>query len=672
MTDSVEREIERLREQIERHNYLYYVKAEPEISDQQFDALMRRLQELEAAHPELITPSSPTQRVGGQPIDEFKTVEHRVPMLSMDNTYNPDELREFHNRVVKLLGGQQPTYVVEPKIDGVSISLLFENGYFVRGATRGDGRRGDDVTSNLRTIQSLPLRLRDHPPASLEVRGEVYLNKADFEKINEERKARGESLFANPRNTAAGTLKMLDPRIVAKRPLRFFAYGLGNAEDFKESTHWEVLKDLEKYGLPVNPEIRRFEDFEQLLEYCIAWESRRERLDYEVDGMVIKVDSLAQRERLGTTSKAPRWQVAYKYAAEQAITRVLDIQIYVGKSGKLTPVAHLEPVLVSGTTVSRASLHNDEEIARKDVRIGDLVVIEKAGEIIPQVVEVQKELRTGEEKEFHFPTHCPSCGEPVRRDEGGVYIRCVNPLCPAQFRNILEFFAHRQAMEIEGLGPAIIEQLVDRGMVKTLPDIYRLTVEDLESLERMGKKSAANLIQSIEASKSRGLARVLTGLAIRHVGRRAAETLAQHFETIDNLLAADVDTLAAIHEIGPVIAQSVHRYFHELGGDKVVAELAELGVKLTEDKVQTEAQGSALAGKSFVVTGTLTKYTRDEIHDTIKRHGGKVSSSVSKSTDYLVAGEKAGSKLTKAQKLGVNILTEEQFEELISSQGGHH
>lgn len=664
MTTSVQREIEQLREQIERHNYLYYVKAEPEISDQEFDALLRRLSDLEEAHPELITPDSPTQRVGGQPLGEFATVEHRVPMLSMDNTYNPQELREFHDRVVKLLG-ENPVYVAEPKIDGVSISLLYEKGLFVRGATRGDGRRGDDVTHNLRTIHSLPLRLRGNAPDVLEVRGEVYLATADFKKINDERAARGESLFANPRNTAAGTLKMLDSRIVAKRPLRLFAYGIGYVEGLTENSHWEILEDLRELGLPVNPEIRRFDDFEALLEYCEAWESRRNQLEYEVDGMVIKVDSLKQRERLGSTSKSPRWQVAYKYAAEQAVTRVLNIDVNVGKSGKLTPVAFLEPVFVSGTTVSKASLHNDEEIARKGVRIGDMVVIEKKGEIIPQVVAVKTEMRTGEEREYEFPTICPACGEPVKRDEGGVNIRCVNPLCPAQFKNIIEFFAHRNAMDIEGLGPAVIEQLVDQGMVKKLPDLYRLTEEQLASLERMGKRSAHNLVQAIEKSKSRGLAPLLAGLAIRHVGRRAAEILAGHFGHMDNLLAADVAALAEIHEIGPTIAQSVYKYFHELGGDSVVRELAELGVRMDEDQVAVADVGdSELAGKTFVVTGTLTKYTRDEIHDQIKRKGGKVASSVSGNTDYLVAGEKAGSKLAKAQKLGVKILTEEEFESL--------
>lgn len=664
MNTSVQKEIEQLREQIERHNYLYYVKAEPEISDEHFDALLRRLKELEEAHPEFITPNSPTQRVGGQPLDEFTTVEHRVPMLSMDNTYNPDELREFHNRVVKLLNGESPVYVAEPKIDGVSISLLYENGEFVRGATRGDGRRGDDVTHNLRTIHSLPLRLRGEPPPVLEVRGEVYLRTADFKKINEQRQERGETLFANPRNTVAGTLKRLDPRIAARHPLQLFAYGVGYVEGFSETSHWEVLQDLREFGLPVNPEIRRFEDFEELLAYCQAWAARRAELEYEVDGMVIKVDSLRQRERLGSTSKAPRWQVAYKYAAEQALTRVLSIDVQVGKSGKLTPVAILEPVFVSGTTVSRASLHNDEEIARKDVRVGDMVVIEKKGEIIPQVVAVQTEMRTGEEKPFEFPTQCPTCGEPVRRDDGGVYIRCVNPLCPAQFKNIIEFYAHRHAMDIEGLGPAVIEQLVDRGLVKSLPDLYRLTKEQVAGLERMGDKSAGNLIQAIEASKTRGLSRVLTGLAIRHVGRRAAEILAEHFGGIDKLLEADEDSLAEIHEIGPTIAKSVHRYFHELGGDKIVAELQELGVVMEEEKPQASAESAKLAGKTFVVTGTLAKYTRDEIHDQIKKLGGKVASSVSSKTDYLVAGEKAGSKLTKAQKLGVAVLTEEEFEEL--------
>lgn len=671
MTQKVEREIAELRRQIERHNELYYLEAKPEITDEAFDALMRRLIELEEANPEYQSVDSPSQRVGGAPLDEFRTVEHRVPMLSMDNTYNPGELREFHARVVKLLAGELPTYTVEPKIDGVSISLTYENGRFVLGATRGDGRRGDDVTANLRTARQLPLRLKENPPPVLEVRGEVYFSKKDFVAINRQREEQGEPPFANPRNSAAGTLKLLDSRLVARRPLRVLAYGIGYSEGIDLTSQHETLDYLKGLGLPVSPLARRFEDFEALVEYCVEWGPKRHSLDYEVDGVVVKVDSFAQRQRLGTTSKSPRWQVAYKYAAEQAVTRLVNIEIQVGKTGMLTPVAHLEPVFLAGTTVSRASLHNDDEIKRKDIRIGDRVVVEKAGEIIPQVVAVRTDARDGTERAFEFPTTCPACGEEVRRDEGGVYIRCPNPSCPAQFKNILEFYAHRHAMDIEGLGPAIIEQLVETGLVRRLPDLYRLEARQVAELERMGTKSAQNLIDAIAASKERGLARLLLGLGIRHVGRRAAEILAGHFGTIDALMAAETETLAEIHEIGPVIAESVFRYFHEGHGREVIEDLRALGIRLDEPGAAAGTAGPTgaagrLAGKSFVVTGTLERYTRDEIHDLIKRNGGKVASSVSGKTDFLVAGAEAGSKLAKARSLGIPVLSETDLERMVA------
>jgi DNA ligase (NAD+) len=666
MGERVRQEIEKLRAEIEKHDNLYYVEANPEIRDEEYDALMRRLVELEKSHPQFVAPDSPTQRVGGQPLTAFRTVEHRVPMLSMDNTYNPEELREFHDRVVRWLDGVSPTYVAEPKIDGVSISLVYQDGRFVLGATRGDGRRGDDVSANLRTIRSLPLALRGLRPRILEVRGEVYFTKQDFAEINRQRDRAGEPLFANPRNAAAGTLKLLDPRLVARRPLRIMAWGIGYCEGIEILGQWQLLQILKQLGIPTNPEARRFQTFDELLNFSVAWSDRRDKLEYLVDGMVIKVDSFAQREKLGATSKAPRWQVAYKYAAEQAVTRLLGIEIQVGKTGTLTPVANLEPVLLSGTTVSRASLHNADEIERKDVRVGDLVVIEKAGEIIPQVVSVKKELRTGNERRFHFPKSCPACGEPVGKEEGGVYIRCTNPSCSAQFKRLLEFFAHRQAMDIEGLGPAIIEQLVDTKLVTKLPDLYRLKMEALLPLERMGEKSARNLITAIESSKSRGLAGLLTGLGIHHVGRRAAEILAGHFGDVDALLAADTQRLASIHEIGPVMAESIRRYFHEQHGAQIVRELASLGVRTDEPAQQASGRASnALAGKTFVVTGTLERYSREKIHELIKTHGGNIGSSVSSKTDYLVAGESPGSKLEKAKKLGVAILSESEFEAML-------
>lgn len=654
------REAEKLRGEIERHNRLYYTEDKPEISDEEFDALLKRLQEIEKKNPDLVTPDSPTQRVGGQPLEAFRTVEHRAPMLSMDNTYDPEELREFHDRMVKGLGGAAPTYVVEPKIDGVSMSLRYEEGLFALGLTRGDGRRGDDVTANLRTIKAIPLKLEStSPPAVLEVRGEVYYGIEDFAKLNEQRVEADEPEFANPRNAASGTLKLLDPRIVATRPLRFLTWGLGECVGFDVSNYHDALEKLKGFGLPVSSFAKRFHDFDAMMKHILEFAEKRHTLPYQIDGMVVKVDDFAARERLGYTSKSPRWQVAYKYAAEQAVTRLLKIDIQVGKTGTLTPVANLEPVHLAGTTVSRATLHNQDEIKRKDIREGDLVVVQKAGEIIPQVIGVKVEQRTGEEKPFPFPTECPACGAPVRRDEGGVYVRCSNPSCPAQFKTALRSFAGRGAMDIEGLGAAIIEQLTDSGLVRRFPDLYRLKTEQVQPLERMGKKSAENLIAGIEASKARGLVRLLTGLGIRHVGRRAAEILAQNAGSVERLGELSAEEMENIHEIGPVVADSVYRFLHEQGGKALLAELAELGVSM---EVEKSTQGTGpLSGKTIVVTGTLTHFTRDQIHERIRQLGGKVGSSVSSKTDLLVAGESAGSKLAKAQQLGVPVQTEEEF-----------
>lgn len=677
-----------LQQELERHNELYYVEAQPEISDREFDALLHELESIENQYPSLRTPDSPTQRVGGRPIDAFETVEHRVPMQSMDNTYNLDELRSFDDRVRKILKldsdsddegvfelaapkkGKKPNvklrYTAEPKIDGVSISLIYENGDFTRGVTRGDGRRGDDVTNNVRTIRTLPLKLKaKNPPPVLEVRGEVFFTKEDFVKINEAREEADEIPFANPRNSAAGTLKMLDSRVVAKRPLRIFLYALGYTEGVDIDNQIDAIRFIKELGLPTVPDTKAFDDFEDLLDYVEKWETKRHQLEFEVDGIVIKVVDFAQREKLGSTSKSPRWQVAYKYAAEQAVTQLLKIEVQVGKTGKLTPVAHLEPVQLSGTTVSRASLHNDEEIKRKDIRVGDWVVVEKAGEIIPQVVEVKTERRSGDENPFQFPTKCPACHLPVERDPGGIYIRCVNPTCPAQQQNILEFYAHRSAMDIEGLGPALIKQLYDSGLVHRLPDLYRLKLDDLIGLERMGKKSATNLLVAIEGSKSRGLARILVGLGIRHVGARGAEVLAEHFGTIDKLMSATVEELSEVHEVGPVMAQSIFDYFHEQGGAKVVDELRELGVQMAEHQRRPVSANQPLAGKTIVVTGKLEHYSRDGIKDRIKEAGGRAASSVSKSTSFVLVGDKPGSKYDDAQKLGVTILSEEEFRQLV-------
>jgi DNA ligase (NAD+) len=671
MKDGVAKEIEELRRQIDYHNERYYSLAQPEITDEEFDALFRRLQTLEEQHPQFKSADSPTLRVGGRPLEGFKAVPHRTPMLSMDNTYNPDELKAFHQRVAKLLEGERPIYVCEPKIDGVSISLQYENGLFVLGATRGDGRRGDDVTENLRTIRALPLKLGPKAPKFLEVRGEVFFHRSDFVKVNDRRAAAEEPIFANPRNAAAGTLKLLDSRIVRERPLRLVCYGVGVVEPNELTSHHATLELLKSLGLPIHKEWKCFDDFDAMLAYVVEWASERAKLAYDVDGMVIKVDSYAQRQKLGSTSKAPRWQVAYKYAAEQAVTKLERIEIQVGRTGKLTPVAILEPVKLAGTTVSRASLHNEDEIRRKDVRISDVVVIAKAGEIIPQVLAVKTELRPEGAKPFEFPKECPACGGEVRRDEGAVDLRCVNPLCPAQLKNLLQMFAHRSAMSVDGLGEAVVDQLVDAGLVKSIPDLYRLQSAQVEELERQGKKSAEKLIASIQASKANGLPRLLVGLGVRHLGRRGAEVLSERFGDLTRIANATVEDLESVDEIGPAIAESVYRYFHEQGGDKSLAELRELGVKTDLDgfveQSEQDVTTKPLDGKTLVVTGKLQDSTREEIEQRIKKLGGRVSSSVSKKTSYLVAGEDAGSKLDKARELGVPVLTEEEFERLAAS-----
>ncbi|MEO6807915.1 MAG: NAD-dependent DNA ligase LigA, partial [Isosphaeraceae bacterium] len=527
--NDVEREVAALRAEIQQHNRRYYVDAEPTITDREFDALMKRLEKIEAEHPELATPDSPTRRVGGEPLAEFRTVEHAVPMLSIDNTYNYQEVREWAARVRKGLNADEPIrYVVELKVDGVAVSLRYEQGRLTLGSTRGDGWRGDDVTENLRTVRGIPLALADDPPAVLEVRGEVYMTNTELVRLNDLRRASGASPFANPRNSTAGSLKLLDPKLCAQRRLQFVAHGLGEEGDLGTSSYFEVVAKIKHWGIPVTPQTVRLDTIDEVIEHAQAWESQRNTLDFQTDGLVVKVDDLGQRARLGTRSKSPRWVIAFKYEAEQAVTRIEDIQVQVGKTGKLTPVAYLTPVPLAGSTVKRASLHNADEIARKDVRIGDTVVIQKAGEIIPQVVRVETDARSGTEVPFTFPTTCPCCGAPAARDPGEVDFRCTNPpnACPDQFKEQLRFFAHRNAMEIDDLGSKLIHKLVDQGYVKTLADLYRLEESTLADLERMGEKSAQNLVKAIAASKTRPLDRFLTALAIRHVGTRVAELLA--------------------------------------------------------------------------------------------------------------------------------------------------
>jgi len=666
---TIEQEIARLREEIRQHDRHYYVENAPIISDFEYDQLMARLKELEAAHPELITPDSPTQRIGDQPVPELTQVSHRVPMLSMDNTYSVEELLRYGERTAKLLPGEEIAWVVELKVDGVAVSLTYEKGLLHHGATRGDGYVGDDITHNLRTVRGVPLRLLngDVPP-SVEIRGEVYMTNTDLADINAQRKAAGKELFANTRNTTAGGIKLLDPRLCAERRLRFFAHGVGYAEGLPTNSHFEFLQLVRRWGIPSTPYAQRFKNFAAAVDYCHSLIERLHEFDFEVDGLVLKVDRFDQRERLGATSKAPRWVVAYKFEKYEATTRVRDIVVSVGKSGIVTPTAVLEPVQIAGTTVSRVSLHNAEEIARKDVRIGDTIVVEKAGKIIPHVVRVEKHLRPADARAFRYPTRCPACDAKLEKDEGGVYIRCPNFSCPAQLGERLLYFASRSAMDIEGLGEKLVSQLVEKGLVHDFADLYRLNKEQLLQLERLGDKSAEKLLANIEKSKTRGLARLLNALSIRHVGTRVAATLAEHFGSMDALLAASEEDLSNVEDVGPVIAASVHRFLHSKDGQSAIRRLREAGVNMTAPRKPPSAQATAgpLVGKTVVVTGTLQNYTREEIEALIQQLGGHAVSSVSKKTDFVVAGEKAGSKLDKAHQLGIPILSEADFQRLIS------
>ena len=664
MVHEISQEIERLREQIRYHDRKYYVEAAPEISDTEYDRLLARLKTLEAKHPELVTPDSPTQRIGDQPVAQLRPVEHRIPMLSIENTYSIDDLRKFGQRTAKLLKGEQIGWVVELKIDGVAVSLLYEDGLLVRAATRGNGRTGDDVTHNIRTVQGVPLRLGDGFPPVLEVRGEIYMRNTDLVVLNEEQKGRGEQPFANTRNVAAGSIRQLDPRICAQRHLRFFCHGVGYVEGLRAHSHMEFLEEMKSYGLPVTPEVECFDDFDAAVEHCELLIERLHELDFEIDGLVLKVDRFDHRERLGATAKSPRWVIAYKFEKYEATTRVNGIRVQVGKTGAITPVADLEPVQLAGTVVSRASLHNADEIQRKDVREGDVVVVEKAGKVIPHIVRVETTERKSALRKFAFPSRCPECGTALVKDEGGVYIRCPNAECPAQLKERLRYYASRNAMDIEGLGDKLVDQLVNQQLVRSYGELYRLTLDQLMDLERMGRKSSENLLEQIAASRNRGLPRLLNALAIRHVGTRVASVLASHFHTMDALRKATADQISEVNEIGPIIAKSVYDYLHSDFGQKTIDDLAALDVKM--EIAAPPARGGVLAGKTLVVTGTLTKYTRDEIQELITQHGGRAASSVSKNTDYLVVGENAGSKLAKAQELGVTILTEAEFERLLA------
>ncbi|MBN1558591.1 MAG: NAD-dependent DNA ligase LigA [Lentisphaerae bacterium] len=667
MKDPVEQRIAALRREIERHNRLYYVKAAPEISDRAYDRLYRELADLEARHPELQTPDSPTRRVGGEPLPGFRTVRHARPMLSLDNTYSRDELAEFDARVRKRLPDTPLTYSVEPKVDGVAVSLRYEHGTLAVGATRGDGRTGDDVTANLRTIRSIPLRLAaDPPPAVLEVRGEVYMTTAGFKTLNRARREAGQAVFANPRNAAAGSLKLLDPRLTADRPLDAVFYAAGELDGIAFETHGACLRGLDALGFRIVPRYWICDAFEAVLRRIDELETLRHSFPFEMDGAVIKVNERTLYDALGLTARSPRWAIAYKYAAEQAATRIRAIRVQVGRTGVLTPVAELEPVSVAGSTVSRATLHNEDDIRRKDVRVGDRVTVEKAGDVIPAVVGVDKTARTGSETVFAMPATCPVCGGPVTQREGEVARRCENLQCPAQIKRWVRHFASRGAMDIEGLGDALVEQLVDGGLVGDPADLYRLTEDQLAALERMAQKSARNVLAGIEASRERDLWRVIFALGIRHIGARSAQTLEAHYPSLDALMQADTAALEAVPDIGPVVAHSVAAFFASPRNRAVVRRLGEAGVRLQRRAAPLPAGGADLAGKRFVLTGTLDAFTRDAAGDAIRARGGTVSAAVSKKTDYVVAGANPGSKLERARTLGVAVIDEAAFRDLLS------
>jgi DNA ligase (NAD+) len=657
---NIEKETAKLRDEIRYHEHRYYVLDDPEISDFEFDKLMHRLQELERQHPEFVTPDSPTQRVGGEPAEEFPKVRHPAPMLSLDNTYSVEELRDFDRRVRELAGRAKVEYVAELKLDGLSMALTYEDGALARGVTRGDGEVGEDVTANVKTIRSVPLRLEakklelvgNRP--RFEVRGEVIMTRKAFEQTNAQREAAGEQKFANPRNAAAGSMRQLDPRIVAERKLDMYLYYLqvNGVEPLTE--HGRALATLAKLGFKVNPNWRLCRTFDDLLAYIQQWETKRDDLDYEIDGIVIKVNNTRLWQELGTTAKSPRWAVAYKYPARQATTRVRDIRAQVGRTGTLTPVADLEPVDVGGVTVSHATLHNMDEIERLGVRIGDTVLIQRAGEVIPQVVKVVKHAPDG--REFVMPRKCPVCGGEVHRAEGEVAYRCVNAACPARLKESLLYFAGRRAMNIDGLGEALVDQLVDKGLVHDVADLYSLTHQQLADLERMGDKSAQNLLDEIEQSKQAELARVIFALGIRFVGERTGQLLADHFGSLDRLAKASEEELLEAEEVGPRVAEAIQEFFHEKRNREVIEKLRKAGLQFEQKKAR-KAEGK-LTGKQFVLTGTLPNYSRDEATRLIEEAGGRVIGSVSKKTDYVVAGADPGSKLDKARSLGVQTIDE--------------
>ena len=662
-------EVEELRDKLRHHEYLYYVLDQPEISDAAYDRLMKRLEELEAAHPELITPDSPTVRVGGTPRAGFQTVQHARPMLSLDNAFSYDQLRDFDRRVRQGIGRDKIEYIAEHKFDGLSISLQYENGALARGVTRGDGRTGEDVTPNVKTIRSIPLRVelaalkKLKLPPRFEVRGEVLMTRKAFEAMNRQQEESGKKIFVNPRNAAAGSVRVLDPSITARRRLEFFAYYLLVDGEVPFSKHSDSLEALKQLRFRASEDWKLCDGIDQVFKYCDVWEPKREDLPYEIDGVVIKVNSLGIQRELGYTAKAPRWAIAYKYPARQETTVVNDIRVQVGRTGTLTPVAVLEPVQVGGVTVSRSTLHNMDEIDRLGLQIGDTVLIERAGEVIPHVLRVTKE---GENRRpFRMPKNCPECGSAIHRAEDEVAYRCVNAACPAKRKESLLHFASRHAMDINGLGDKIVDQLVDKGMVKDIADLYTLKLDDVAELDRMGEKSAQNLLDQIAASKKHTLARLIYALGIRMVGERTGQLLAEHFSSLDELAEAKEEQLFEVTEVGPKVAAAIAEFFSESANQKIIKKLDKAGVRPTVEKRVLKSQ--KFAGKSFVFTGALANRSREEAAQLVMQHGAKISSSVSKKTDYVVVGTDPGSKYDKAKELGVPVLTESEFEKLLRS-----
>ena len=656
--DSFVKRIKRLREKIRHHDYRYYVLNQPEISDAEYDQLVRELQSLEEQAPHLVTPDSPTQRVGGIPDQAFRSIRHSTPMLSLDNAFSEEELEAWHQRVAKGLPGLAPTYTVEPKIDGVGLALTYERGQLTQAATRGDGATGEEVTANVRTIRAIPLKLRGAMPRRLEVRGEVYMAIEDFERYNTRFSRQGGDTFANPRNAAAGSLRQKDPQVTATRPLRFFTHSHGTVEGMRFATHWAFLQACKQLGLPITEHALRCSSFEEVRQHCRRLEQLRDRLAYEADGVVVKVNELSCQERLGMTMRSPRWAIAYKFAAHQATTQVLDVLHSVGRTGTVTPVASLKPVSCGGVTISSATLHNYDEVNRLGVKVGDWVLIQRAGDVIPQVVNVIETRRIGKERTIEPPTRCPECGGAIAKEKEEVAYRCVNPSCPAQLERSVVHFGSRSAMDIEGLGEVVVEQLVSKQLIHDVADVYRLAEPDLLTLELFAEKKAQKLLQAIRASKSRGLARLLHGLGIRHVGEKAAIDLAEHFGSMHRLMQADRAVLEKVPGVGPVVAESVVQFFHLTQTKALMKKLEAVGMKMTE-LVRKGPQ--PLARTTFVFTGELARMSRSQAEALVRQRGGQPSSSVSQLTDYVVVGESPGSKAEKAKKLGVKIINEAEF-----------